>query len=53
MFRTIVEVNETTDIIVTSKDAPAIVKKVKAGNMANPFRKMDWEIDSIMREIEG
>ena len=40
-----VQSNEKAEVVLMSFD--------KTNIAPNPFRKMDWEIDSIMREIEG
>lgn len=40
--------------VQSNKKAEAVLMSYDKTNIApNPFRKMDWEIDSIMREIEG
>lgn len=38
-------------IITNDEHALVFVEKSSIAN--NPFEQMDWEIDSIMREIEG
>ena len=41
----------TLDEAINNEHALVFVEKSSIAN--NPFEQMDWEVDSIMREIEG
>ena len=45
--------NEIIPVQYITNDEHAIVFVEKSNIENNPFEQMDWEIDSIMREIEG
>ncbi len=45
--------NEIIPVQYITNDEHALVFVEKSSVANNPFEQMDWEIDSIMREIEG
>ena len=45
--------HEIVPVQYTTNNEHALVFVEKSSIANNPFEQMDWEIDSIMREIEG
>lgn len=45
--------NEIIPVQYITNDEHALVFVEKSSVANNPFEQVDWEIDSIMREIEG
>lgn len=45
--------HEIIPVQYITNDEHALVFVEKSSIANNPFEQMDWEVDSIMREIEG
>lgn len=45
--------HEITPVQYITNDEHALVFVEKSSIANNPFEQMDWEVDSIMREIDG
>lgn len=52
MFKSLVVFEGKDPVVITAPEGAEIVA-VNGADSANPFRAMDWDIDSIMRVIEA